>query len=698
MATLEKIRSKAAFLVIIIGVALLAFIIGDFLNSGQSFFMMSKNKVATVNGTSIGVEEYQQRVQARTEEMQAMYQQRGIPMPDGASSYINKEVFDAMVNEVLLQEELDALGISVSKDELNDLLTGDNIVPQIAQSFTNPETGQFDRQALNNFLQIIFHPEENGYTQPEQLAQIEAQRKVWLDMEKNIRQSRAAEKLSVLMNAAVAPNKLDAEMAYAAQNKSVDVAYVMQPYSSIADSTVTVSSSELKAQYEKVKKMYESPERRAIRYITVDIKPAQADYAKVEEKINLLKETFATTDDVASVVDNNADAPYDDAFVAVRSMSTDMKNFVENAQIGEASAPVFANDAYTMYRLMATKTAPDSVKVRMVNFAQNDTRIDSVYNVLRNGGDFATLGTTFDVAEDLWITEDMAKNVGREFVNAVFSADNNYFKTESLGAAHVVQVVERTAPIAKAKVAVLSIAVTPGTETYTTLYNALSSYVAKYNKAAAFADSAHVAGYTAMSANCTAEDVSVAGIQDGRQIVRWAFNANKDEVSEIFTIGDRFVVAALEKVNKAGYTPMEDIESMLTMRVRNDKKAAIITDKLSAVTPATMQSYADAVNVAAVDTAKFVSLSSSSIAGVGYEPAFAGVASSLEEGKVSAPVKGNRGVYVMEVVNENSSAKPYDEVAEMGRLKQQYANIVNNQLMRVLKDKADVENTMIRFF
>ena len=138
MATLEKIRSKAAFLVIIIGVALLAFIIGDFLNSGQSFFMMSKNKVATVNGTSIGVEEYQQRVQARSEEMQAMYQQRGMPMPDGASDYINKEVYDAMVNEILLNEELEAVGITVSKEELNDLLTGDNIFHESSNRTIRP--------------------------------------------------------------------------------------------------------------------------------------------------------------------------------------------------------------------------------------------------------------------------------------------------------------------------------------------------------------------------------------------------------------------------------------------------------------------------------------------------------------------------------------------------------------------------------
>ena len=698
MATLEKIRSKAAFLVIIIGVALLAFIIGDFLNSGQSFFMMSKNKVATVNGTSIGVEEYQQRVQARSEELQAMYQQRGMPMPEGTSSYINKEVYDAMVNEILLGEELEAVGITVSKEELNDLLTGDNIVPQVAQSFTNPETGQFDRQALNNFLQVIFHPEENGYTQPEQLAQIAVQRNIWLEMEKSVRQSRAAEKLMTLVDAAVVPNKVDAEMAFDGQNRSVDIAYVLQPYTSIPDSTVEVSNAELTAEYNKVKKLYENPERRAINYIAVDIKPSPADYEKVEERINMLKEIFATTDDVVEVVNDNSDYPYADYFVAVRSMDTAEKNFVENAQVGEACEPLFANDTYSMYRLMATKTAPDSIQVRMVSFPVGDARVDSVYNILRNGGDFAALGDDLMKAENVWLTESMISEVGRGFINDVFSAGDNFFKSESLGGTHVVQVTERTAPVKKAKVAAITMSVDPSNDTYNALHNGLLSYVADNNNAKAFADSAQVAGYSVMTADCSAEDISLPGIQDGRQIVRWAFNAKKDEISEIFTIGDRFIVAALDDVVPAGYMPMKDLEAMLSMRVRNDKKAAIIGEKLAAVTPAEMSAYAAAVNAEKVDTAKFVAFSSPSISGLGYEPAVAGVAPSVEKGKISAPVKGNRGVYVMEVVNVNESAKPYDEAAEIARLDRQYTSLISSRLMQVLRDKAEIENTLIRFF
>ncbi|MBR2378284.1 MAG: SurA N-terminal domain-containing protein, partial [Bacteroidaceae bacterium] len=164
MATLEKIRSKAGMLVAVIGLALLAFIIGDFLNSGQSFFMMNQNKVATVNGENIGVEEYQERVNARTEQMQSMYQQSGVTMPEGMSATIQMDVYNQVINEQLLASELEAVGLTVSDAELQDMLTGNNIHAEIVRAFTDPATGAFDRQALDNYLSVVFSPEENGYT------------------------------------------------------------------------------------------------------------------------------------------------------------------------------------------------------------------------------------------------------------------------------------------------------------------------------------------------------------------------------------------------------------------------------------------------------------------------------------------------------------------------------------------------------
>lgn len=211
-----------------------------------------------------------------------------------------------------------------------------------------------------------------------------------------------------------------------------------------------------------------------------------------------------------------------------------------------------------------------------------------------------------------------------------------------------------------------------------------------------FADSAYVAGYTVMPADCQASQVTIPGIKDGRQIIHWAFNAKKGDISEIFEIGGRYVVAAVEKIAKEGYRPMEDLETMLTSSVRRDKKAAIIAEQLAAANATTIEAYATAMN-ASVDTAKYVSLMSPSIQGMGYEPVVAGAATALEVGKVSAPITGNRGVYVLQVVNENPVARPYDEASEMVRLQQQYTS-ATNQFLEVLKDKADIENTLVRFF
>ncbi|MBP3671425.1 MAG: SurA N-terminal domain-containing protein [Bacteroidaceae bacterium] len=697
MATLEKIRSKAALLVVVIGLALLAFIIGDFLNSGQSFFMMNQNKVATVNGTTIGVEKYQERVNARTEQMQAMYQQSGMTMPEGMSASIQMEVYEQMVNEQLLQEELAAVGIAVSDAELQDMLTGNNINAEIQRAFTDPATGLFDRQALDNYLSVVFNPEENGYTDPAQLQQIAVQRQAWLDMEDQIRQNRAYEKFTALLMAALQPNKIDAEMAFAAQNNTVDVAYAVQPYTTVADSLVAVSKSDMKAEYDKMKARYEMPETRTIRYITVDVKPSAEDYAKVEEKVNMLQETFATTADVAGVVDNNSDMPYEDAFVAVSTMPAEMKAFVEGAKVGDATAPAFANEAYTMYRLIDTKTAPDSITVQLASFAMGDARVDSVYDVLVAGGSFDALGEDIAVMDEFVVTEAMYADLGRQFVADVFAAGNGYFKTSSLGGAqHVAKIVRRSAPVAKAKVATLTIGVDPSVDTETSLYNALSSYVAKYNNVEQFVDSAFTAGYTVMPADCQASQTSLPGMQNSRQIIHWAFNAKKGDMSEIYEIGDKYVVAVVEKIVKEGYRPMEDMESMLTSTVRRNKKGDMIAEQLSAVSPATLEAYATAMN-AKVDTVKFVSVASPSIAGLGYEPVVAGAASGLEMGTVSAPVAGNRGVYVLQVVNENVASRPYDEAAEMTRLEQQYISAVN-RFVEVLKDNADIENTLVRFF
>lgn len=683
---------------VIIGVALLAFIVGDFLNSGHTFYAMNQSKVAVVNGTNIGVEEFQERVKMRTDELQQMYAQRGMNFPDGYVSRINQEVYAQMVNEILLNEELEELGIVVSKEELADLLSGDNISPQVRQYFTNPQTGEFDRQGLLNFIQVVLDPEAHGYNTPELLAQIEPQRQLWLRLEQQVKQDRAIQKFANLLSRAVMPNKLDIENSFEDSKTSANIAYALQPYTSIADSTIAVSDSELKAEYNKVKESYKMPERRAIKYIKIDIEPSEADYAKAKETVEMNQSVFAETDDVVAFVANHSDESYDDSFVAISSMPEKMKKFAQSAAVNESSPLEFENDTYTMYRLMDTKVAPDSIKVRLLSFQPRSTEIDSVLKVLNNGGSFAELSAKYNGNDEIWLTENMAPSVGRSFINKVFSeTGNGYFKAESLGGDHIVQILSRTAPVKKAKVAAYVLAVVPSTETHTALYNQLSSYSAMNNTAEKFSAGAKEAGYTVSSYECSAEDYSLPGISDARQAIRWAFNADKGEVSEIFTIDDSFVIAALDNISKEGYTPLEQVKDMLTMQIRNDKKAEKIIADLKAKNLNSLDGYAEAMK-AQVDSAKFISFSSPSITGVGYEPVLSGLAPTAETGKVVGPVKGLRGVYVFAVTDKTVSEQPFDAQTETQKLQQNYNYLINSRLMDVLRDKADIKNTMIRFF
>ena len=188
MATLQKIRNQAGLLVIVIGLAMLAFIIGDFLTSGSTFFNMNRDKVAVVNGKRITVEEFQMRVNRAVEEEQMRYRtQYNRSMPEERSSQINKEIFDRMVSEMVLSDATKEMGLGVSAEELQDLLTGDNLSMQVIQLFGDPRTGEVDQARIKEFIQYIFSDDQSQYT-PEELERINEQRNFWIELEKNVKE------------------------------------------------------------------------------------------------------------------------------------------------------------------------------------------------------------------------------------------------------------------------------------------------------------------------------------------------------------------------------------------------------------------------------------------------------------------------------------------------------------------------------
>ena len=326
MATLEKIRSKAGLLVLVVGLALFAFIIGDFLNSGSTYFKQTQERVAEVDGEAISIRDYQERI----DEMVEMYKmQTGqTSLPDEYMAQIRQSVFDTMVQDIVLGEATEKVGMEVSADELFDMVQGENISPLIQQmpTFQNPQTGAFDRNALLNFLKAI-DSDAIAAAPIEQQEQLIKAKNYWIFWEKNIKRQRLEQKYTTLLAKAVGANKLEAKESFDENAKSADIVYAMQAYATIPDSTIQVSNSDVKALYDQRKDLFKQKETKVLKYLAVDIRPSQDDYNAAQKEIEAVKEELASTDKVADVVNENSEIPYIDAFFTDKSFDPEMKQF-----------------------------------------------------------------------------------------------------------------------------------------------------------------------------------------------------------------------------------------------------------------------------------------------------------------------------------------------------------------------------------
>ena len=711
MATLEKIRSKAGLLVLVVGLALFAFIIGDFLNSGSTYFRQTQERVAKVDGEVIKIQDYQGRIDEMTEmyKMQSGQNNR----PEEYMNQIRQSVFDAMVQEVVLDEATAKLGMGVSPEELFDMVQGENISPMIQQMqmFVNPQTGAFDKTALLNFLKTIDDDNIASYPADQQAQLIQA-RNFWLFWEKNIKRQRLEQKYTTLLSKAVSANVLDAKEAFDAAAENSDIVYAMQSYASIPDSTVEVSKSEIEKLYNQRKELYKQKEGKVIKYIAVDIRPSQEDYDKASADIESLKEEFATSEKVADIVNENSEVPYMDAFFTENAFDPEMKQFATTSEVGAVYGPVFDNDKYRMFKLVDKKMAPDSVKVSHIMLANGDEArttalADSLMNVLKNGGNFAELAKEFSADQAAenggelgWFTEITAlRGVNEDFKNAVFSTPvNEVVKVKSLYGTHLVKVTEKKANVNKYKVADIDMTVSPSSKTYSNIYNELNQFISKNNDLAKLDDAAKEAGYNLISGvTVTADNQTLGSIKNSRPVIRWAFQNDKGKISEIFECDDKFVIAGIEGTLKEGYRSLASLTPTLRAEIAAQKKGEKISADLKAKNLTSVESYADAMG-SRVDSVKFINFGTRRIAGIGVEPKLNAMVSVAEVGQVSEPVAGNNGVYVFKVYDRNKDAKEYNEADEIKTLDASNAYRFGFQAIQSLVNKADVEDNRIRFF
>lgn len=703
MATLEKIRSKAGLLVAVVGVALFAFIIGDFLNSGSTFFQQKKDVVLSVEGEKIGYQDFQAKIM-QMEEVYKM-QTGNSSLSEEITSQIRESVFESFVAELTMAIQSEKVGFTVSKDELSDLIMGDNISPIVQQMpmFRNQQTGVFDKNMLIQFLQTI---ESDEFADN---AEIQGAKNFWLFYEQLIKQQKLTDKFTNLISKAIVANSLDAKAAFEASNISVDFDYVAQMYSTIADDQVTVSDSEIEKLYNKKKELYKQDEAVVINYIAVDIVPSQADYAAVLSSLEKIRPTLESSDNnVADIVNDNSDVAYTDVFMSTASMSPMLKNFVEGAAIGDVTQPILEGTIYHMYKLIEKSTSADSVKISQIALPNLEAAAmkqytDSLINLVGKDKTFADLVTELTGGQTNgemgWVTElSLLRASDEKFKNEVFNAPlNTPVVAQSTYGTHLIYVSEKTSPVTKYKVADVQIAVTSSSETYKSLFDNLTKYVAANKSLDAFKKNAEEAGYYCNTdVSVGKNDQTIGLVRSVRPVIHWAYEAKKGAVSDIFECQDKFVAVAVEGRQNEGYRPVSAVTEVLKRELINEKKGEKIIDGLKDKQYTSMEQYAEAM-ASSVRDVKFVNFATRNISGIGQEPVVTANAVLAEVGSISKPLKGLNGVYVLKIAEKRSGDAEFNLDTQKETLNA--ANFrFGYQAMQALREKSKIEDNRIRFF
>ncbi|MCK9311640.1 MAG: SurA N-terminal domain-containing protein [Bacteroidales bacterium] len=704
MATLQKIRNKAGLLALIIGFALFAFIIGDFLNSGSSLFRQSQEKIAKIGDTSLDYKEYE----ARITEMEEVYKiQTGQnTLDDAIVGQIRESVYESIVRERLLDDQAEKLGVSVTGKEVFNMINGANVHPMIQQLpiFQNPQTGAFDRMMMMNFLQTIQKEDLSQYTAEVQ-EQIKSLKKYWLFWENNLKYTRLEEKLNTLLGQAVQANSLDAEASFANRSINVDIAYVFQPYTSQPDSLFKVSKNSLKKRYNAEKERFAQKPYRTAKYIVVDVAPSNEDYKAIETGIQKIQTEFAQTADIENFVNDNSDDFYMDCFIANRSLTPTLKSFVEKSDANAFLNPVYVDGTFVMARLLGKTVAPDSVKARQIVIAPNNQALaDSLLAVIKNGGNFAEIAAKYSQnggnAEMGWFREADAISLGSNFVRSCFNAPlNAAFLVKTKRSLNIVEVTNKTAAVAKSKLGVISMKVTPSSVTYSSVYNKVNHLVAENQNATAFFAAAEKAGYEVQEAQTMRQtDNTLANIPQMRQAVRFVFNNEEEDLSSILeNQNNQFVVIGITGINDGDYQKLDNVKQYLERELINELKGEKIAADLKAKKAATIESLALSTNMK-IDSVRFVDFAIRRMTGVGDEPAMIAAVTNAPVNQMSAPVIGKNGVYVFKVISKTKSQEQFDIQLEKANFNSNNMYRLRYQAFGAVRNALKVEDSRIRFY
>ena len=708
MAILQKIRDRSGLLIAVIGVALLAFILGDLLTSGNTFLRKYQDKAFVVDGDLVSTQEYFDRV-SEWEDFQKMISGES-SLDESATSQIRDIVYQQMVKERILDSQAKKLGLTVSKEEINDLVHGDVISPLLQQLplFVDPQTGQFDKSTLLNFLSTINTDE--SMLPPEQIAMVRQYKSIWLFIENLIKYQRLEEKYGSLLSSAVMVNDAEAKTAFDQTQQSADLIYVVQNYYTIPDSVASVTDAEIKKFYNENQNLFKASNPRAkLTYFTKEIVPSDEDFDEVEKATSEVYEKLLTTTNAAAVVSDYSDAPFVDAYISANLLSPDERSFVQSAEVSDVYGPFRDGDSFKLYKYLGKTIAPDSVKLRMIGLPENMANdslvtayIDSLHIVIKEGKDFAEVANELNPQSNGgkagWVREIDLVQAGPNVAQDIFSIPTgSVSKIKMPGQQSLIYVEEKTNPVEKYKLAVVNMPVIVSDKTQNNIDNELNQLVSEPDIRDNFTQLAQEKGYNVIpSQTVGATDHMLAQMQGSRQVINWALNEKEGAIKK-FDLSRNRIVARVDKIIPAGVLPLSEVSDNIRSLLLNDKKAEKIISDLDSKNLSTLEEYAAAMD-SKIDSVKFVDFNTSNITNLGNEPVLNAYAAYAPLNTIVGPLKGNMGVFVIDVINREQVEGEYNAEDQKIAMHSNAIYRLQNQAIEVLKDKMKVVDNRYKFY
>ena len=701
MGIMSFLRNRAGIIIVaVIGLSLVAFLVGDVVRYGGSFFRDDRNLLGEVGGEKIAYDKFNNQVEQQTAQFK---QQSGqSTLNPQMAAYVQETVWNQMVAQQILMKEVDRVGLSVGADETHSMVQGENPNPQIVQAFGDPKTGQVDRSKLNNFLGNL------------QTAKADDPMKAqWDAFVIQMTDQKLSEKYVSLVTNGLYVNSLEAKDDYDAKNKLANFKYVSLEYASVPDNKITVTDDDYKSYYDDHKGEFNNQrELRTFNYVSINAAPSKADTNAIKKQADRLAVDFKTATNDSLFVQINAETKAQLIYQHKGKMEPMVDSVMFSAPNGFVYGPYLSNGSYKIAKLIDSRTGPDSVKARhilidakTIGVQKALAKADSLKKLIEGGKSFADLANTFSIDKTSAIKGGELGTFGRGamipvFEDAVFDGKKGDLKiVKSQFGVHLIEIEDQKGSSKVAKIGIVDVPVKASNTTKTAAYSKAQGFLGNLTKEN-FSQEAKKDGYkmnTATDINGTA--AVIPGIESAHDIVRWAFNAEKGDFSDkVYETGNQYIIAQLTQIKPKGTLPLDMVKKQIAQAVKNKVKGKFLDDKLNAALngASSIDQVAKKAGSKVVPVQNIV-FANPVIPGAQAEYKLIGTIFGSQPNKLSKVVDGAQGVYVFSLDSFTNPPPLTDNAREKDQLTQTMLQRADSQIFDALKDKANVKDYRAKF-